>query len=281
MARIGAKTLSLNFSRIQNLVSPEALQKKVVTIVGLGSGGAPVCDHLTMNGVQNWILYDPETLDPENLVKHPRLRRSLGSLKVEIQRDWILDRNPDAQVKALAEDVFESPNFRNDVTSSDLILCCADKRSVRVFVNTVAIECMKPCVTASVYRQGFGGEAYAYVPGLTGCFECMERAADSLGLNITDTIDPTQEEQDQIYGLGMENYRASGLSLDIQSISILQARLALDILLTEANRKPIPVPANWLIYYTRPIESIPSSPHLRTLKRRVKPHRECQCKVKP
>ena len=83
--------------------------------IGLGSGGTPVCDHLTMNGVRNWILYDPDTLQDVNLVKHPRGRRDLGRLKVEIQREWILDRNPDAAVSVRAEDVFAAftKMFRN------------------------------------------------------------------------------------------------------------------------------------------------------------------------
>lgn len=269
--------MSLDFGRIEHLISPEALGSKLVTQIGLGSGGAPVCDHLTMNGVRRWVLYDPDCLGPENLVKHPRLRSSLGNLKVEIQRDWILDRNPEAQVRAVGDDVFGSQQFRNDVADSDLILCCADKRSVRLFVNSVAVGLRKSCVTASVYRQGFGGEVYAYLPGATGCFECMERAADSQGLNIAEAIKPTDEEQERIYGLGMEEFQASGLSLDIQAISILQARLALDILLSDAPRRPAPVPANWLIHYNHPTTSVPESRHLKTVKLKVKPHKECQC----
>ena len=50
----------LDFDRIAYLLNPDVLWDKVVTIVGLGSGGAPVCDHLSMNGVRRWNLYDPD-----------------------------------------------------------------------------------------------------------------------------------------------------------------------------------------------------------------------------
>jgi hypothetical protein len=93
-----------------------------------------------MNGVRRWVLYDPDRLGPENLVKHPRPRSSLGGLKVEIQRDWILDRNPEAEVRAVGEDVFESQQFRNDVVDSDLILC---------WVLTLAIICF--CAAGACY----------------------------------------------------------------------------------------------------------------------------------
>ncbi len=105
----------------------------------------------------------------------------------------------------------------------------------------------------------------------------MERAADSQGLNIADAIKPTHEEQEHIYGLSMEEFQGSGLSLDIQAVSILQARLALDILLADAPRRPAPVLANWLIHYNRPLVSVPESRHFKTIKLRVKPHKECQC----
>ena len=106
LARTRTAPLSLNFSRIEHLLSPASLEGKVVLQIGLGSGGAPVCDHLTMNGIRNWILYDPDVLQDVNLVKHPRGRRDLGRLKVEIQHEWILDRNPDAIVTIRAEECF-------------------------------------------------------------------------------------------------------------------------------------------------------------------------------
>ena len=64
-------------------------------------------DHLTMNGVRRWVLIDPDRYDDINLVKHPRQRVDLGALKVEIQKKWILDRNPGAEVEAIAEDVLK------------------------------------------------------------------------------------------------------------------------------------------------------------------------------
>ncbi len=189
MAGPGAITLtSLDFARIVHLLEPEHLADKVVVQVGLGSGGAPVSDHLTMNGVRRWELFDPDVLEPVNLVKHPRQRKDLGRLKVEIQREWILDRNPSAEVNAYAVDVMSADSFPRSVEQSSVVLCCADKKEVRQYVNAIARQYAGPCVTASVFRQGFGGEVYAYLPGETGCFACMDRAAHEQGININDAI---------------------------------------------------------------------------------------------
>jgi molybdopterin/thiamine biosynthesis adenylyltransferase len=266
--------LSLNFSRIEHLLSPEALEGKVVLQIGVGSGGAPVCDHLTMNGVRNWILYDPDALQDVNLVKHPRSRKDLGRLKVEIQREWILDRNPEAKVAIRAEDVFKAQNIHTDLDRSDLVLCCADTRPVRLFVNSLAIEHKRPSITASVFRQGFGGEVYAYIPGYSGCFECMDKVAGELGLNINLAIPPTAKEQETIYGMNLPDFQASGLSLDINSIALIQTRMALDVLI---DGKP-GYAGNWVIHYNRPIPGNEASGRLKTPRPiLIRSQKDCIC----
>src|SRR5579864_6811905 len=105
----------LRFDRVKHLFSPEELRNKLVVQVGLGSGGAAVNDHLTMNGVRRWVLFDPDIFDELNLVKHPRLRAQLGRAKVNNQKDWILDRDPDAEVQVGVENVLESDAFVESV----------------------------------------------------------------------------------------------------------------------------------------------------------------------
>jgi molybdopterin/thiamine biosynthesis adenylyltransferase len=267
--------LRLNFSRIEHLLSPSLLDGKVVLQIGIGSGGAPVCDHLTMNGVRNWILYDPDTLQDVNLVKHPRSRKDLGRLKVEIQCDWIMDRNPDAAVTMRPDDIFQAEHLDADLDASDLILCCADTRSVRLFINSLAVKYKKPCVTASVFRRGFGGEVYAYIPGYSGCFECMDKIAAQMGLNINLTIPPTQEEQETIYGLNLPDFQASGLSLDINATALIQARMALDILIGE---RPGYSGGNWVIHYNRSIPGVETSGRLKSSRPLlIRPQKECAC----
>ena len=269
----------LRFDRIQHLLSAEQLHDKLVVQVGVGSGGAPVNEHLTMNGVRRWVLFDPDVYDEINLVKHPHGRAAIGHLKVENQQKWILDRNPSADVEVRAEDVMNSVDFRKHAKEADVILCCADTQHVRLFVNSVAVEVRRPCVTASVFRRGFGGEVYAYVPGVSGCFDCMARTAEEKGWNIDESIDLIKEEKDAIYGLNLRDFKASGLSLDIQSIALIQARIALGILLAGSDHAPEPVAQNWIIFYNRRIPNNPATGFLQSVKITLKPKPECSCGI--
>ena len=271
------KSSMLNFDRIEHLFSPEDLGGKRILQVGVGSGGAPVSEHLTMNGVRHWIMFDPDRYEAINLVKHPHRRADLGKLKVENQKRWILDRNPDAEVDDIPEDVMQSDRFRGAVQGSDLVLCCADKQEVRLFVNAIATELRRPCVTASVFRGGFGGEAYAYIPSVSGCFDCMLRVAEAQGWNMDEAVGLLPQEKQAIYGLNRRDFRASGLSMDIHAIALIQARLALDILLSGTERRLSPPPANWILFYNRYVPSIPDSGFLKAKYIKINPQRECAC----
>lgn len=277
-AQMNSENLSLDFNRIQYLLNPKELENIRVTVVGLGSGGAPVCDHLTMNGIRLWDLYDPDTFDPVNLVKHPRLRKELGKYKVDIQNDWILDRNPNAEVKVFKEDVMHSKNFIESVQHSDLILSCPDKKSVREFVNDKCVEAKVPFVTASVFRTGIGGEIYAYIPNETGCYRCLQIFSLVNELNLTvDDLDLTEEEQHRIYGIGEKDFVASGLSIDIQMIALIQVRMALSVLLRGTPSSSMTrLRSNWVIFGNRPAKGV-FKRHFEVKQMYLKPQKECNC----
>jgi len=271
---------SLDFDRIKYLLNPEQFNDICITVVGLGSGGTPACDHLVMNGIRQWELYDPDTLDSVNMVKHPRMRKDLGRLKVDIQKEWIEDRNPEAEVKTFAEDVMKSTNFIASVRRSTLVLSCSDKNSVREFVSDQCVAAMVPFVTASVFRTGIGGEIFGYIPGQTGCYKCLKLYSELNNLNLSDeALGLTAEEQHRIYGLGEQEFRASGLSIDIQMIALIQVRMALSILLRDLPGSISRLKANWIVYANRPAKGIFHS-HFEAKQVLLRPQKVCGCATK-
>jgi len=267
----------LDFTRTEYLLNPKQFENVRVTIVGLGSGGAPVCDHLTMNGIRRWDLYDPDRLESVNLVKHPRLRRDVGREKVEIQKEWILDRNPSAEVRSYASDVMGLPGFADSIKDSDLVLSCPDRKSVREYISDKCVELGVPFVTASVFRTGIGGEVYAYIPRETGCYRCLQLFALKRGIDLSDdALGLTEEEQERIYGLGEREFHASGLSIDIQMIALIQARMALSVLCRNVKTAVPRLRANWVIFANRPARKIFRS-HFEARQMRLKPQKDCCC----
>jgi molybdopterin/thiamine biosynthesis adenylyltransferase len=245
-----------------------------VTIVGLGSGGAAVSRLLGMCGIGSWHLFDPDVLEPPNLVKHLARRGDLGRPKTTIMADWLLDRMPGAVVHDHPVDVFESGAFETAVGQSDLVICAVDNAEARAFVNEKCVRLATPCSTGSVTRTGLGGEVYLYRPGETGCHSCMERVCVDRGWVLDDRIPLTDQEQNHRYGLGESAFVTSGLSTDIAVIAALQAHMSLGLLLgTEDGvlRRP---EFNWLQIVLRREAGVDAAPYSAT-RMRLKPQQEC------
>lgn len=273
--------VELDYDRIQYLLNPEQFSKVKVTIIGLGSGGVPVCDHLVMNGIRNWDLYDMDILDGVNLVKHSRLRKDIDRPKVEIQKEWILDRNPSAKVNAFVQDVMGSTDFLASIRNSDLVLSCPDKKSVREYISDSCVNANVPFVTASVFRTGIGGEIYGYIPNETGCYKCLQLYALTNDLNLTDdNLGLTDEEANKIYGLNDREFRASGLSVDIHMIAMIQVRMALSFLLRKSKTSLALLKSNWITFGNRPAKGI-FSKHFETKQMLLRPQEDCFCRKEP
>src|SRR5690349_8686321 len=106
MAWKSAEALELDRERIHHLTGTGA-QDSHIAIVGLGSGGFPVMQHLAMSGWRRFTLVDPDRLESVNLVKHPGLRKDQGRLKVDIAAEWLVDRNPRCEVAVDPRDIRE------------------------------------------------------------------------------------------------------------------------------------------------------------------------------
>jgi molybdopterin/thiamine biosynthesis adenylyltransferase len=240
---IDSKNNQLSSNRINHLISLEALKGTRVLVIGLGSVGFPTMQNLTMCGVSDWVLVDRDTLDLDNLVKHPGKREEIGKPKTEIAEDWILDRNPEAKVERLDCDITSSEGqslLRNAISSANVVLCCTDNQNTRLQINRTCLEFSKPCVTGVVYRTGFGGDAFIYEPGASGCYDCFQNQIRevSIGRVLNDSRAITEIEDEiaeEVYGKRSDpKYGLSGLSIDIQMVSMLVARLALPAILGDS-----------------------------------------------
>ncbi|MBN2327200.1 MAG: ThiF family adenylyltransferase [Candidatus Omnitrophica bacterium] len=267
----------LDFDRTRYLLNPSQLEHIHVTAVGLGSGGLPVCDLLTMAGVKNWHLYDDDILEPVDLVKVRHSRRDLGKSKVQLEKEWILDHNPQAQVQAYQERVEFSSHFHASLSQTNLVLMNVDSLPAREFINDACLKAQKPFVSGLVFRTGFGGEIFSYRPGRTGCYRCMTQFANQNNLVLTDDqVELTSEEKERIYGLDDHQFRASGLAMDISMIATIHARVALSLLVEPFKTHIPPIQGNWIIFANRPFQTI-FHHHFESRFIQLAPQKGCLC----
>jgi molybdopterin/thiamine biosynthesis adenylyltransferase len=242
----------LDTQRINHLISPDDVADLKVVVVGLGSGGAACLQPLAMSGIRRWSLFDPDTLDPVNLVKHPATREWIGRPKFDAMSWWLRDRNPAVEIDGAAVDVRTPGLFVAATAGANLVLCAVDDPGVRSWVNAECVRLAVPCLTGSVMRTGLGGQLYLFVPGETGCFACMQLVVDKNNANLEDALDLTDEERHERYGLGNANFTTSGLAIDIQIIAGMHAHMAWSSMLGGRSKYLPKLPFNWLTFGIRP-----------------------------
>ncbi len=227
-------------SRIAHLAIPERLEGRSVVVVGLGSVGYPAMMHLAMGGVERFVLVDPDTLDDVNLVKHPARRADLGRAKVDVAKEWLLDRNPRVDVvsmtaDALAPDVEDAMDAA--IQEASAVVIATDGLASRLELARWCARHQTPAVIGTVFRTGFGGDAFLQMPPHTGCYECM--LATSRQINLDRVIadgrgapEVEAETEAKRYGLTPDRqFGLSGLSTDIALVASLVARVAFTAML--------------------------------------------------
>lgn len=106
------------FIRTQRLLGQERfqrLQRKKVTVVGLGAVGGYVVEGLVRAGVQNIRLIDFDTIQPSNLNRQIlALEKTIGRPKAEVARERVLAINSDCMVECL-------PLFAGEETLDEIV----------------------------------------------------------------------------------------------------------------------------------------------------------------
>lgn len=240
--------MSGTWERVEGLFGADGLQTLAdshVAVVGLGSGGGFAALSLAMTGVGRFTLVDMEPLEPQNLVRHVADRRYLGVNKAEAVADLILQRNPNAQVRVIADDITAHPDALDGV---DLLIVGVDGEGTKHKLNELALARNLAAVYAGVYARGEGGDVCFIRPYDGPCYACWSaELRESIALGPTEEID---------YGQIGENGTLKaepGLWLHVTRVASAQTDLALSLLLPDT--RP-PLPANTLVMANAALEIV-------------------------
>lgn len=246
------------FARIAPLFDVGSLGNARVLIAGCGSGGGQVALQLVMSGVKNFVLYDNDTLDVENVIRHVCGLRYVGQRKVDALADVLSDRNPTISVEKRDEDLMRTPDLQERVASSDVVVVATDSELSRYKLNEICVATRTPFAVGRVFTRGIGGEVFRYRPGQSGCLACLEglleRTKYREGVREVDLA--TDDEREQMYGMEIAEIKDSpGLNVDIAFIAAFHTSFVLDALgrgLAERPKFLSPIDNDYVVWGNRP-----------------------------
>lgn len=217
------------YKRVRGLFRPHALRGKWALVHGLGSGGSREAAEFGRLGL-NLLLADlpGEKLEEHNILRHELGYRSLGKPKTTELAAHIHNLNPDIEIVTTECDVVTQPDSFEAVLDRrpvDIVLSCTDSAPSRQAINALCVARSLPMVGAAVYDGGVGGEVYRMSPG-KACYACISAVIGDGQARTARRRRINYENPNQ-----RELRSTSALNLDITQIAILQARVALQVLL--------------------------------------------------
>ena len=217
--------------RLEGLYDTDALRKKRVVVVGLGSGGSTVALELAKAGVARFTLIDPDSLEEANLIRHECDDRYLGENKAVAVADLIRHRDPDAEIEVLQADVFDlGERLERLVNGADLVAVCTDAEPPKHLLNELCTLAGTPAVYAGVYARAAGGEVIRCAGGpADACYACVTSL-------LKETAPTPVDESELDYGAVDADgtlHGAPGLGLDVRLIAIIHAKVCLATLVPE------------------------------------------------
>ena len=247
------------FARIEPLFDIGLMADAQVLVAGCGSGGGAVAMQLVMSGIRRFTLIDPDTMGPENVIRHVCGLRYVGQRKVDAVSDLLSDRNPAVAVSLLDVDLMEYDGLSEEVESATVVIVATDNEPTRYRLNALCVQSQTPFVVGRVFTRGIGGEVFRYQPEAGGCLACLEGVLERTkyrdGVREIDLM--SEDERDRMYGMDSTEIKDSpGLNVDIAFISAFHARFALDAIASKLPKRPRylhPIKENYIVWGNRPV----------------------------
>lgn len=164
------------YERNRGLLETRDLADKKVLLAGCGSVGSTMAVELVRAGVGNFVLVDPDRLEPANICRHQAGLQQLGRKKVSVVKDLILSVNPLAEVTTYPVDICGDMDTISSMTElaagCDLLICTTDTDESRIFINDMSIASSVPSIHAGLHERAESGIVQVVIPGKTACFLC-------------------------------------------------------------------------------------------------------------
>lgn len=250
------------------------LGDKVVSVVGLG-GAADIALDLLKSGVEKFRLFDFDTLEAGNLVRHACGNAHVGMNKAEATKKLLEEYCGKTLPEALAIpfDVFDpASGFEGAVRESDIVVIGTDTDASRAYANDLAVEFGTPAVFVSMFENGCGGEIFVSRPGAC-CYGCL-----MLHQERHEFLEKYQKTAHKPDCSSMRDVRSMpGIGVDQRFLSAIASRISLDVLLEGSENRLPRIGSNWIVFSVSGISEILETP-FSSLRFEMDPHPRCRCR---
>lgn len=216
------------FDRVRGVFESDRLRESRVLVVGVGSGGSFIVRELAKAGVGSFTLVDHDRLDESNVCRHELGLSDIGRRKVNAMRDYVLDRNPqaDVDVHTFKLDGEALGSFIEICTAfaPDLIVCGTDNRESRLLINRVALMLDTVALYGGVRRRAYAGQVLRVIPHLTPCYQCFITGVPDVAIDVEVSSDAEARPLSYTDRVVVPE---PGLSTDIAPVAMFMAKLAL------------------------------------------------------
>lgn len=217
------------YLRTKDIFDDEILLQKKVTIIGLGAVGSEVAKSLAKNGIGHFNLFDIDTFEIGNSIRHAADLYYIGEDKVNVVKQLILRSNPNITVNPYKVDILNDAGLlEKSLNESDLCICLTAEDSVDYLINDNYINKYNiPFIFARLSAGAFSG-SIQIVTKNTSCLHC-------LSLHNVDKL-PVPKGKIEFEELKPEFGNCSspalpGSEIDTKEIALMVARVSLQSLL--------------------------------------------------
>lgn len=225
-------------ARVPELVP---LPMKRVSVVGLGSLGAPLAIELARAGVGFMRLADFDAVEAGSTVRWPLGIAVAGKHKATVLRDFIAVHYPYTHVEtrraavgrvAVSDDYRDRDNLA-DLVDADVVIDATAEIGVQHILWEAALEAGKPYICVTATPGLWGGIVARIVPGKTGCWYCLQRRIDE-----KDIVPAPMSLEPGVQGVGCGSPTFTGSGFDASFIALSAVRLAAGMLASGAGGYP-------------------------------------------
>ncbi|HUC81913.1 MAG TPA: ThiF family adenylyltransferase [Flavisolibacter sp.] len=218
------------YHRTKDVFDDKILQKKRVTIIGLGALGSEVARSLARNGVGTFHLFDFDKFELGNSVRHAADLYYIGEPKVHVVRKLIAKSNPNIHVNAFEVDILDDAGILEEsLANSDICLVLTAEESVDYLINEFYKNQFDiPFVFARVSAGGLSGAVQVVQKVKTACLRCLAKhGADTLPVPNNNSV---YQELGPEYG-SCSAPAVPGSEIDTKEIALQVSRISLQHLL--------------------------------------------------